>query len=138
MILRFSQMPAVYEIINKAIQSECVQLTGGELNEYRKLRRQFCLLPNCDLYVDDDMDPELRGILLKLLRAHGFLEEKATVIVPDKHRSQSDSYDPSQSELGESDSLIDFESLLPDEHFDDGQYLREIEEILNRGDGEEE
>ncbi|NLT49049.1 MAG: hypothetical protein GXX92_11625 [Clostridiales bacterium] len=59
--------------------SDAYQRTVPE-QEIPALAENIHLLRNGDLYISDACDPELVGIFLQSLRAHGFLQEDAEAI----------------------------------------------------------
>ena len=51
-----------------------------EGEERAELMQNIRLLPNGDLYINGNYDPEIAGMFLQAMRAHGFLQEEAEAI----------------------------------------------------------
>ena len=121
MVLRFTHMLAIADKAESMINRACRDLCGSSFIEFGKLKQQFYLMPNLDLFIDDDMDEECSGYILKCLRAIGFLQEKAEVVVPNKHRREDRL--PHESNVNntsdsEDNVIVPIEDYLPNEASD--------------------
>ena len=123
MILRFQHMLAIADKAEGMINRACRDLCGSSFTEFGELKRQFYIMPNLDVFIDDDMDSESSGYILKCLRAVGFLSEKAEVVVPNKHRLNDgvSLVDDTTSTIKDSDerAILSIEDYLPDRDFNE-------------------
>lgn len=145
MVLRFRHMLACVDRAKELINRSCRDLVGGredKFDAFGKLKEQFYIMPNCDLFIDDDMDEECWGYILKSFRSIGLLAEQAEVIVPSKYMQlrEADGNDDDQPQSGDScdSNVVYFEDYLPDSYYDDGNFEAEMEEIENMNDEDDD
>ena len=84
MILRFRYMLPVLEKARSQIQRGIRDLSGNDIERFKKLSSQFRILDYRDIYVADDIDPDDRGYILKCIRGLG-LHEGTTEFIDDHH-----------------------------------------------------
>ena len=80
MILRFRYMLPVLEKARSQIQRGIRDLSGNDIERFKKLSSQFRILDYQDIYVADDIDPDDRGYILKCIRGLGLHEGTAEYI----------------------------------------------------------
>ena len=80
MILRFRYMLPVLEKARSQIQRGIRDLSGNDIERFKKLSSQFRVLDYQDIYVADDIDPDDRGYILKCIRGLGLHEGTAEYI----------------------------------------------------------
>ena len=84
MLLRFRYMLPVLETARSQIQRGIRDLSGGDIERFKKLSSQFRILDYRDIYVADDIDPDDRGYILKCIRGLG-LHEGTAEFIDDHH-----------------------------------------------------
>lgn len=142
MVIRFSHMIAHHEAAAKKIDRACADLCNGSLEKLLKMKEQFYILPNLDVYIDDDM-PEIEyGYILKCLRALHLCDSET--IVPSRYHTsdiflrdiatENESVEPDD----EDDNLIYLEEYIPLSAYDDGHFEEEMEAIRNMRDEDDE
>lgn len=80
MILRFRYMLPVLDTARSQIQRGIRDLSGNDIERFKKLSSQFRVLDYQDIYVADDIDPDDRGYILKCIRGLGLHEGTAEYI----------------------------------------------------------
>ena len=80
MILRFRYMLPVLDKARSQIQRGIRDLSGNDIERFKKLSSQFRILDYQDIYVADDIDPDDRGYILKCIRGLGLHEGTAEYI----------------------------------------------------------
>ena len=80
MILRFRYMLPVLDTARSQIQRGIRDLSGNDIERFKKLSSQFRILDYQDIYVADDIDPDDRGYILKCIRGLGLHEGTAEYI----------------------------------------------------------
>lgn len=80
MILRFRHMLPVLDTARSQIQRGIRDLSGNDIERFKKLSSQFRVLDYQDIYVADDIDPDDRGYILKCIRGLGLHEGTAEYI----------------------------------------------------------
>lgn len=147
MVLRFKGMPLMADILRRHVDEVIAGVVGpdgfcenGVCHTAFSIKEHFHVQPDGDLFVDDDFDPEITGMLLQCLRAHKYLIENAEIIVPKKYKDVSDdsmSFALKKDAPG-NDNILRFEDHLPDSAFDDGNYEKEMLEFEERHRDDEE
>ena len=80
MILRFRYMLPVLEKARSQVQRGIRDLSGNDIERFKKLSSQFRILDYQDIHVADDIDPDDRGYILKCIRGLGLHEGTAEYI----------------------------------------------------------
>ena len=144
MILRFQQMLPCADSAKSIINKVCRFLSMNADNpfeEFGSLKKQFYIRPDLDLFIDDDMNEEAYGYILKALRTIGLLSENAEIIEPNRNYPVSEDVEEALSldgDAGSEPDIISFEDYLPENYYDDGNFEAEMEEILNMNDEDDE
>lgn len=80
--MRFRYMLPVVDKAQLIIQDAIRDLAGNDIEKYKRLSTQFRILDYRDIYIDDTMENDEYGYILKCLRSIGLLEEKAELVNP--------------------------------------------------------
>lgn len=147
MVIRFKGMPLMADVLRKQVNRLIADMGGAEgfmedgvHHTAFTIKQHFYVQPNGDLYVDDDYDEEVTGMLLQGLRAHHHLVEDAEIIVPRKLKEPAEHlpiFLRDDDDDDDDENIARFEDYLPDTAFDDGHFEEEMEEIA-RGDWDDE
>ena len=146
MVIRFKGMPLMADLLRKQVDEQIAGMAGadgvwedGVHYTAFSLKQHFYVQPNGDLYVDDDCDEEVTGMLLQGLRAQHHLIENAEIIVPRKLNGPAEHFPVilHDDDEGNDDNIARFEDYLPDSAFDDGHFQEEMEQIA-RGEWDDD
>ena len=151
MVIRFRNMPVMADVLKRHVKELIAQMSGadgfyegGTYHTAFSVSQHFYVRPNGDLYVDDDYEELVTGMLLQGLRARSYCIEDAEIIEPrvshwteeDEERFHEISNHMNEElrkrdeEIAEEDDdIINFEDYLPDSYYDDGHFEEEMEEI---------
>ena len=151
MVVRFRGMPLMADRLKRQVNMLIANwfgsdgaYEGGVFHTAFDVRQHFYVLPNGDLYIDDEYDEMITGMLLQGLRAHSYLVEDAEIIVPRIYPDSDgetarlcnenghSSTDTKESQgTAQEESIISFEEYLPDSAFDDGHFEEEMDVIAH-------
>ena len=84
MIMRFRYMLPVFDKARSQIMRGIRDLSGNDIERFKKLSSQFRILDYRDIYVADDINPDDRGYILKCIRGLG-LHEGTAEFIDDHH-----------------------------------------------------
>ena len=151
MVIRFRNMPVMADALKRHVKELIARMSGsdgfyegGTHHTAFSVSQHFYVRPNGDLYVDDDYEELVTGMLLQGLRARSYRIEDAEIIEPHVHhwteeeekrfREISDQMNEELRKLDEEtaeedDDIISFEDYLPNSYYDDGHFEEEMEEI---------
>ena len=134
MIIRFKGMPfkevSLRTVVARLISETPTYEENGVLYSPFTIKNHFYVMPGGDLYIDDDYDEELTGMLLQGIYAKGY--DRDAIIVPRMYEQLPNAGIPViREDTPEETDILNFEDFLPDEAFDDGHFEEEMRDILN-------
>ena len=142
MVIRFKGMPfkeaSLRAVVARLISETPTYEENGVLYSPFTIKNHFYVMPGGDLYIDDDYDEELTGMMLQGIYAKGY--DRDTIVVPRMYKHLPDAEIPviredtpedAPEDAPEDTDILNFEDFLPDEAFDDGHFEEEMRDILN-------
>ena len=124
MVIRFHKTALKAAELRKAVYASYVATTGlegfvenGIQYTPFTIKEHIHLTDSFDLFIDDACEPEVTGIFMQAMRAHGFLAEDADVIVPRVYTDTTKYVPPAGLDLYtpcEKSNIERFEDHLPE------------------------